>query len=91
MRTLRFILLFFGMGLSRMPHLLRIFACAMLLALAASPAFSQYPAPKPTTPGEIAAVDRDAAEKRAACQREARAQKLSYLKRRQFVRGCVRR
>jgi hypothetical protein len=74
-----------------MSHLLRIFACTALLLLAAGPAFSQYPAPKPTSPGEIAAADRDAAEKRAACQREARAQKLNYVKRRQFVRGCVRR
>ena len=74
-----------------MPQLLRIFACTVLLSLAGSPAFSQYPAPKPTSPGEIAAADRAATEKRAACQREARAQKLSYVKRRQYVRGCVRR
>jgi len=74
-----------------MSHLVRIFAGTVLLLLAASPAFSQYPAPKPNSPGEIAAADRDATEKRAACQREARAQKLSYLKRRQFVRGCVKR
>ena len=66
-------------------------ACAVLLSLGAFPALAQYPAPKPTSPGEIAAIDKDKAEKRAACQREARAQKLSYLKRRQFVRGCVRR
>jgi hypothetical protein len=79
------------MGLNRMPHLLRVLACTVLLSLGASLSFAQYPAPKPTSPGEIAAADKAAAEKRAACQREARAQKLSYLKRRQFVRGCVRR
>jgi hypothetical protein len=74
-----------------MSNLLRIFVCTVLLLFAASPSFAQYPAPKPTSPGEIAAADKAAVEKRAACQREARAQKLSYLKRRQFVRGCVRR
>jgi hypothetical protein len=74
-----------------MPRQLRLYVCALLLTFVAFPALAQYPAPKPTSPGEIAAIDKDKAEKRAACQREARAQKLSYLKRRQFVRGCVRR
>jgi hypothetical protein len=74
-----------------MSRLLRIFACAVLLSFVFFSAFAQYPAPKPTSPGEMAAIDKDKAEKRAACQREARAQKLSYLKRRQFVRNCNRR
>ena len=74
-----------------MPRLLRISACAALLSFVTFPAFAQYPAPKPTSPGEMAAIDKDKAEKRAACQREARAQKLRYLKRRQFVRNCTRR
>ena len=30
-------------------------------------------------------------EKRAACQREARAKKLGFLKRRSFVKDCVKR
>lgn len=74
-----------------MPRLLRVAMCAVLLSFVTVPAFAQYPAPKPTSPGEMAAIDKDKAEKRAACQREARAQKLSYLKRRQFVRNCTRR
>jgi hypothetical protein len=74
-----------------MPRLLRLSACAVLWSFVAFPAFAQYPAPKPTSPGEIAAIDKDKADKRAACQREARAQKLSYLKRRQYVRNCTRR
>ena len=74
-----------------MPRLLRISACAVLLSFVSFPVFAQYPAPKPTSPGAMAAIDKDKAEKRAACQREARAQKLSYLKRRQFVRNCTRR
>jgi len=51
---------------------------------------SQTPS-KPRSPGEIAAADRIALEKRATCQREARAKKLSYLQRRRFVKDCVRR
>lgn len=74
-----------------MPRLLRISACAILLSFVSVSAFAQYPAPKPTSPGEMAAIDKDKAEKRAACQREAREQKLSYLKRRQYVRNCTRR
>jgi len=74
-----------------MPRLLRISACAILLSFVTVSAFAQYPAPKPTSPGEMAAIDKDKAEKRAACQHEAREQKLSYLKRRQYVRNCTRR
>ena len=76
-----------------MPQLLRVcYVCgAAVCRSSLFPPFAQYPAPKPTSPGEMAAIDKDKAEKRAACQREARAQKLSYLKRRQFVRNCTRR
>jgi hypothetical protein len=74
-----------------MSRLLRISTCAVLLSFVSISAFAQYPAPKPTSPGEMAAVDKDKADKRAACQREARAQKLSYFKRRQYVRNCTRR
>lgn len=39
----------------------------------------------------MAAVDKYATEKRSTCDREARAKKLSYLKRRTYVRNCVKR
>ena len=74
-----------------MPRLLRISVYALLSSFITVSAFAQYPNPKSTSPGEMAAIDKDKAEKRAACQREARAQKLSYLKRRQYVRNCTRR
>jgi hypothetical protein len=73
--------------MSRLP---RIFTLAMLTAFAAMPAFAQTAPVKPMSPAEIA-VDKVAMEKRANCEKEARAQKLSYLKRRQFVKGCIRR
>ncbi|MGC1922897.1 MAG: hypothetical protein WA706_03585 [Pseudolabrys sp.] len=41
--------------------------------------------------GEIAAADRIAMEKRAVCQREARAKKLSFMQRRTYVKSCVKR
>jgi hypothetical protein len=46
---------------------------------------------KPRSPGEIAAADRIAMEKRAVCQREARAKKLSFMQRRTYVKSCVKR
>ncbi len=64
----------------------------MLATLAAAaPALAQTAPVKPRSPGEIAGADRMAAEKRHNCEVEARAQKLSFFKRRQYVRGCIRR
>ena len=74
--------------MSRLP---RIVTLALLTAFAAMPALSQTAPVKPKNPGDIAAVDRVAMEKRANCEREARANKLSFLKRHQFVKGCIRR
>lgn len=74
-----------------MSGLPRIVTLAILTTFAAMPALSQTAPLKPNGPGEIAAADKVAMEKRANCEREARANKLSYLKRRQFVKGCIRR
>ena len=74
--------------MSRLP---RIFVLATLTAFAAMPALAQTAPVKPKNPGDIAAADKVAMEKRANCEKEARAQKLSYFKRHQFVKGCIRR
>jgi hypothetical protein len=74
-----------------MSRLLRIVTLAMLTAFAAMPALAQTAPVKPKNTGEIAAADKVAMEKRANCEREARANKLSYLKRHRFVQGCIRR
>ena len=74
-----------------MSRLLRIVTLAMLTAFAAMPALAQTAPVKPKNTGDIAAADKVAMEKRANCEREARANKLSYLKRRRFVQGCIRR
>ena len=73
-----------------MIRLLGVFAWSALFFMATVPVLSQTPS-RPRSPGEIAAADRIAMEKRATCQREARAKKLSYLQRRRFVNDCVRR
>ncbi len=74
-----------------MQRSLRLFACLALLSLGAAPALSQSTTSKPRSPGEMAAADRAAAEKRAACTAEARARKLSYLQRRRAIKDCVKR
>lgn len=74
-----------------MPRLLSIVVSVALFLFGSIPAFSQSPPPKPGSPGEIAAADKLAMEKRAICQREARAQKLTLMKRRSFVKNCVKR
>jgi hypothetical protein len=72
----------------RPPGILTIVA---LLLFGAVPALSQTAPAKPRSPGEIAAADRIAMEKRAACQREAREKKLSFMQRRSYVKTCVKR
>jgi hypothetical protein len=74
-----------------MSRLLRIVTLAMLTAFAAMPALAQTAPVKPKNTGDIAAADKIAMEKRANCEREARVNKLSYFKRHQFVKGCIRR
>ena len=74
-----------------MSRLLRIVTLALLTAFAAMPALAQTAPVKPKNTGEIAAADKVAMEKRANCEKEARANKLSFLKRHQFVKGCIRR
>jgi len=56
-------------------------------------ALAQQSAPptlKPKSPGEIAQASRILAEKNEGCRRQAREQKLTFLKRRQFIRNCVK-
>jgi hypothetical protein len=74
--------------MSRLPHFVTL---ALLAAFAAMPALAQTAPVKQKNPGDIAAADKLAMEKRANCEKETRAQKLSYFKRHQFVKGCIRR
>jgi hypothetical protein len=61
-----------------------IVACSALHGLA------QTPAPKPKSPGEIAAASRVLAERSATCRSEAKAKKLHFGKRRAFLRECMK-
>ncbi len=67
-----------------------LFALVMLAALAATPAFSQN-APEKKSPGAMAATDRADIQNRASCEREAKALKLGYFKRKSFIKNCMRR
>ena len=47
--------------------------------------------PRLESPGEIAVWSTVLTQKQDYCRRQARARKLSYWKRRRFVRACVKR
>ncbi|HEY6754837.1 MAG TPA: hypothetical protein VI077_08995 [Pseudolabrys sp.] len=47
--------------------------------------------PKLDSPGEIAVWSTVLTQKQDFCRRQARARKLTYMKRRSFVRACVKR
>ena len=63
---------------------------AVFFSIAVFPAFAQSPAPKHRSPGEIAAASRLLAEKYDGCRRQARERGLHLLKRRRFIRDCVK-
>ena len=69
----------------------RLAMLATIMAIAATPALAQTAPSKHKSPGEIAAADRIAMEKRANCLKEARAKKLGFFARRRYVNGCVKR
>jgi len=74
-----------------MMGLLRICGCVAVFCFGLIPALAQPAPTKPRSPGEIAAADRIVMTKRHTCQREARALKLGYFKRRSYVKECLKR
>jgi hypothetical protein len=62
-----------------------------LIAFGISPALAQTASPKPKYPLEIAAASKRLAQKQEDCRLEAKRQKLGYLKRRSFIRACVKK
>lgn len=61
---------------------------SLVFAFVAQPALAQTA--KPKTPGEIAAADRLKAEKTEACRQKAKQLKLSLMKRRAYIKSCVK-
>ena len=49
------------------------------------------PSPKQTSPGEIAKASRILTEKNESCRLQAKEKKLTGLKRRRFIRECVKK
>jgi hypothetical protein len=71
---------------------LRIVLTVALVAFAPAPAFSQSaPETSRNSPGAMATMDRAANQNRASCEREAKEQKLSFWKRRTFIKNCMKR
>jgi hypothetical protein len=71
---------------------LKIFVAMALTACTAAPAFSQSaPEKSKVSPGTMATIDRAAIQNRAACEREAKALKLGYFKRKRFIKNCMSR
>jgi hypothetical protein len=78
------------------PQLMRHVAIASVVivisaSLGISMVHAQSPSPKPKSPGEIAAVSKLLAEKNEVCRREAQKLKLHFLRRRRFIRDCVKK
>jgi hypothetical protein len=53
-------------------------------------ASAQQVRPRLDSPGEIAAWSTVITQKQEYCRRQARPMKLSYLKRRRFIRNCMK-
>ena len=49
------------------------------------------PSPKQTSPGEIAKASRILTQKNESCRLQAKEEKLTGLKRRRFIRECVKK
>jgi len=60
------------------------------MSVGTSAALAQSPSAKLKSPGQIAAASRLLAEKNESCRQQAREQGLRFLKRRRFIRDCVK-
>jgi hypothetical protein len=65
-----------------------IFSAAAFISIGT--ALAQSVPPKSKSPGAIAAASRLLAEKNESCRQQAREQGLRLLKRRRFIRDCVK-
>jgi len=65
-------------------------ALAALISIDSLTALAQSPSAKLKSPGQIAAASRLLAEKNESCRQQAREQGLRLLKRRRFIRDCVK-
>jgi hypothetical protein len=65
-------------------------AVVTLMSVGTSSVFAQSLSPAPKSSGEIAAASRLLAEKQENCRVQAKQQKLTFLKRRSFIRRCMK-
>ena len=68
-----------------------VLSAVAVISVGVSAANAESLSPASTkSPGEIAAASRHIAEKQESCRLEARQQKLTFFKRRSFVRKCMK-
>jgi hypothetical protein len=65
-------------------------AFATLISIGTPAGLAQSPSAKLKSPGQIAAASRLLAEKNENCRQQAKRQGLHLLKRRRFIRDCVK-
>jgi len=65
-------------------------AVAALTSIGTPAALAQLPSAKLKSPGQIAAASKLLAERYESCRLQAREQGLHLLKRRRFIRDCVK-
>lgn len=72
---------------------MRLFAAVVVasISFSALSVFAQSPSPKLRSPGEVAAVSRLLAQRKESCRLEAKEHKLTFLKRRWYVRECMKK
>jgi hypothetical protein len=68
-----------------------VLSAVAVISVGLSAANAESPSPASArSPGEIAAASRLMAEKQEGCRIEAKRQKLSFFKRRGFIRRCMK-
>jgi hypothetical protein len=68
-----------------------VLSATVVISVGVPAATAESSSPASTkSPGEIAAASRLLAEKQEGCRLEAKRQKLTFLKRRSFIRKCIK-
>ena len=73
-----------------MSRVLLFSAAFAALSIGTLAALAQSPSAKLKSPGQIAAASRLLAERNESCRLQAQEQRLKFLKRRRFIRDCVK-
>jgi hypothetical protein len=67
-----------------------VISALIIISTSLATAASAQPSAKPKSPAEIAAASQLMTEKYNDCRRQAKEQKLKFLKSRSFIKACVK-